>query len=106
VLLLLPAHAILPVNGCSWLSTFPLSGKGISVVWQVCDYEDSCLCSSLAGCRCVASGDMDGAIYLWDPKKGKPLGQCNGHKKWITSLVRVTHDLLQVTWTADADSAC
>lgn len=41
-------------------------------------------------CRCVASGDMDGAIYLWDPKKGKPLGQCNGHKKWITSLVSNT----------------
>lgn len=37
--------------------------------------------------RCVASGDMDGTIYLWDPKTGKPCGVCRGHRKWITSLV-------------------
>jgi ribosome assembly protein 4 len=36
----------------------------------------------------VASGDMDGNIWLWDPKTGKPLGTCKGHSKWITSLVR------------------
>lgn len=36
----------------------------------------------------VASGDMDGTIFLWDPKTGKPLGSCKGHTKWIASLVR------------------
>jgi len=36
----------------------------------------------------VASGDMDGNIWLWDPATGKPLGTCKGHSKWITSLVR------------------
>jgi hypothetical protein len=35
----------------------------------------------------IASGDMDGQVWLWDPKKGEALGQCVGHKKWITSLV-------------------
>jgi WD40 repeat protein len=35
----------------------------------------------------IASGDMDGSILLWDPKDGKLLGSCSGHKKWITSLV-------------------
>lgn len=35
----------------------------------------------------VASGDMDGHIWLWDPKTGQPLGSCKGHSKWITSLV-------------------
>ena len=25
-------------------------------------------------------------VWLWDPKTGEPLGQCHGHKKWITSL--------------------
>lgn len=38
----------------------------------------------------VASGDMDGNIWLWDPATGKPLGTCKGHSKWITSLVRST----------------
>lgn len=35
----------------------------------------------------IASGDMDGNILLWDPKDGKLLGSCSGHKKWITSMV-------------------
>jgi WD40 repeat protein len=35
----------------------------------------------------IASGDMDGAIMLWDGRDGKLLGTCQGHKKWITSLV-------------------
>lgn len=38
--------------------------------------------------RQVASGDMDGNIFLWSPKSDQPLGQCTGHSKWITSLVR------------------
>lgn len=37
--------------------------------------------------KCIASGDMDGTILLWDPSDGKLLGSCSGHKKWITSLV-------------------
>jgi hypothetical protein len=32
---------------------------------------------------------MDGHVWLWDAA-GKELGQCQGHKKWITSLVRGT----------------
>ena len=35
----------------------------------------------------LVTGDMDGLIWLWDPATGKALGQCVGHKKWITSLV-------------------
>ena len=38
--------------------------------------------------KILASGDMDGAINLWDPETGRLLGGCSGHKKWITSLVR------------------
>ncbi|KAG1659389.1 hypothetical protein FOA52_004389 [Chlamydomonas sp. UWO 241] len=36
----------------------------------------------------IVSGDMDGALWLWNPKTGEPLGQCssNAHKKWITSI--------------------
>ena len=34
----------------------------------------------------IASGDMNGDIWLWDPATGLPRGQCQGHKKWITSL--------------------
>jgi len=36
--------------------------------------------------RYIASGDMDGQVWLWDPSSGEALGQCLGHKKWITSL--------------------
>jgi WD40 repeat protein len=42
----------------------------------------------------VASGDMDGNIWLWDPVTGKPLGTCKGHSKWITSLVGALADNL------------
>lgn len=37
--------------------------------------------------RVLATGDMDGAIWLWEPTTGAALGSCVGHKKWITSLV-------------------
>lgn len=40
--------------------------------------------------RYIASGDMDGRIWLWDGETGQALGQCSGHKKWITSLVRAS----------------
>jgi ribosome assembly protein 4 len=36
----------------------------------------------------IATGDMNGDIWLWEAASGKPLGQCKGHSKWITSLVR------------------
>jgi ribosome assembly protein 4 len=36
----------------------------------------------------IATGDMNGDIWLWDAAAGQPLGQCKGHSKWITSLVR------------------
>jgi hypothetical protein len=36
----------------------------------------------------IATGDMNGDIWLWDAATGQPLGQCKGHSKWITSLVR------------------
>jgi WD40 repeat protein len=36
----------------------------------------------------VATGDMDGQIWLWDAASGDALGRCVGHTKWITSLVR------------------
>jgi WD40 repeat protein len=35
----------------------------------------------------IATGDMNGDIWLWDAATGQPLGQCKGHSKWITSLV-------------------
>lgn len=35
----------------------------------------------------VASGDMDGDLWLWDPTTGKAFGACRGHRKWITSIV-------------------
>ena len=49
----------------------------------------------------VASGDMDGNIWLWDPATGKPLGTCKGHSKWITSLVS---EMVGVWWVAAAGS--
>lgn len=36
--------------------------------------------------RYIATGDMDGVLWLWDPD-GKPLGTCKGHTKYVTSLV-------------------
>ena len=36
----------------------------------------------------VASGDMNGMIWLWDPESGTDKGTLRGHSKWITSMVR------------------
>ena len=35
----------------------------------------------------VASGGMEGALWLWDPKTGKPLGCCKGAATASASLV-------------------
>lgn len=45
----------------------------------------------------IASGDMDGRILLWHPSDGRLLGSCDGHKKWITSLVRAPPFCNQLT---------
>jgi ribosome assembly protein 4 len=35
----------------------------------------------------IASGDMDGNIFIWDPLTGNRVGSClKGHKKFITAL--------------------
>ncbi|KAL4854040.1 Notchless protein [Chlorella vulgaris] len=34
----------------------------------------------------VASGDHDGGLWLWEPATGKAMGQCKGHRKFITSI--------------------
>eukprot|EP00983_Pelagomonas_calceolata_P069207 1150287-Pelagomonas_calceolata.AAC.6 len=55
--------------------------------------------------RYVASGDMDGAIFLWSPKSDKPVGQCSGHSKWITSLVGGTTINGFIWWVAPQSMA-
>lgn len=58
----------------------------LCVCWQ--GHKNWVLCVSWSpDGALVASGDMDGNIWLWDPATGKPLGTCKGHSKWITSLV-------------------
>lgn len=34
----------------------------------------------------LASADHAGAIWLWDPTTGKPLGQCRGHRKFVSCI--------------------
>ena len=39
----------------------------------------------------LATGDVNGAIWLWDPLTGLQHGSCMGHKKYITALVIPHH---------------
>ena len=43
-----------------------------------------CLAWSPDG-QMVASGGMEGALWLWDPKTGKPLGCCKGETPAVAS---------------------
>ncbi|EMR08850.1 hypothetical protein PNEG_02637 [Pneumocystis murina B123] len=73
------------------------SGDGNIRIWD-CDtgtplhtlkgHSNWVLCISWSpDAKLVASGSMDNTIRLWDPEKGKNVGEAlKGHTKWITSL--------------------